>query len=136
MRNHSRRKHETGFLCGAVNRPEQAAALRASEARLRVHTYSRMRERSITSPLSQVLNPARLWPPQRTAGAIPQAAAARTAACTSVTSAQRAISAGFRATIAFQIARASGIRIVRANQVTVEVFSESRGEFVDGAAHA
>ena len=54
----------------------------------------RILDRSITRPPSQVLKPARLWPPQRTAVRIPASEAARTAFCTSLTSAQRAMRPG------------------------------------------
>ena len=52
--------------------------------------------RSMTSPPSSEQNPARLWPPPRTASSSPSARANRSAAATSAASAHRAITAGWR----------------------------------------
>jgi hypothetical protein len=64
-----------------------------------------MSERSISSPPSQTALPAMLWPPPRTATSRPCWVANFTHWTTSSAVLQRAISAGFRSIIAFQIAR-------------------------------
>ena len=64
-------------------------------------------QRSITIPPSQTERPGKLWPPPRTATRRPVARANRTAAMTSATPAQRAISAGRRSIDPFQTRRCS-----------------------------
>ena len=63
-------------------------------------------EVSMTTPPSQVENPAMLWAPPRTATWSPSLRANSTARITSAVPAQRMISAGRRSWAAFQIARA------------------------------
>ena len=66
-----------------------------------------IRERSITSPPSHVALPAMLCPPPRTASSSPLSRANPTPRTTSAVVAQRAMTAGRRSIIAFQILRAS-----------------------------
>jgi hypothetical protein len=63
--------------------------------------------RSITIPSSQVLSPAKLWPPQRIATTSPCSRATLTAAATSAVLAQRAITAGRRSIVPLKTWRAS-----------------------------
>jgi hypothetical protein len=63
-------------------------------------------EVSMTTPPSQVENPAMLWAPPRTATRRPSLRANSTARITSAVPAQRMISAGRRSWAAFQTARA------------------------------
>jgi len=78
-------------------------------------------DRSITIPPSQIALPAMLWPPPRTARGRPVSRPKVTARATSAPVAQRAINAGRRSIIAFQIRRAlsyasfPGSRIFPAN---------------------
>jgi hypothetical protein len=58
-------------------------------------------------PPPQVLRPATLWPPQRTATSSPASRANFTAATTSAVLAQRAITPGLRSNIALKTSRAS-----------------------------
>jgi hypothetical protein len=66
----------------------------------------RMGERSITRPSSHRACPATACPPPRTAAASSRSRAKRTAAITSATPVQRAMSAGRRSICPFQIFRA------------------------------
>ena len=66
-----------------------------------------IRDRSITSPSSQMALPAMLCPPPRTASSSPLSRAKLTARTTSGVAAQRAMTAGRLSIIAFQIFRAS-----------------------------
>ena len=68
---------------------------------------SRIGDRSITMPSSHNALPAMLWPPPFTASGKPFSRAKFTLATTSAVPAQRAIMAGRRSIMAFQIARAS-----------------------------
>jgi hypothetical protein len=65
----------------------------------------RINDRSISSPPSHTALPAMLWPPPRTATSSPCCLANFTHSTTSSVDRQRAISAGLRSIMAFQIAR-------------------------------
>ena len=93
----------------------------------------RILDRSITNPLSHVLKPARLCPPQRTAVRIPASVAARTALCTSLTSAQRAIEAWCASYHAIpDDARLLIATLAGAQQVTFEMSVERRIDLFAG----
>ncbi|RYF01262.1 MAG: hypothetical protein EOO78_10845, partial [Oxalobacteraceae bacterium] len=83
--------------------PPPARARRASGST----RTARMADRSMTSPSSHKALPAMLWPPPRTASGRPWLRAKATAASTSAVPLQRAMKAGRRSIIAFQMLRAS-----------------------------
>src|SRR5437660_12694784 len=91
-----------------------------------------MRVRSIVRPPSARALPVTPWPPHRTETWRPWLRAALTALTTSSVVAQRAMTAGFLSTIAFQMARALPERQNVAGERLLELTHQAgRGRLVD-----